>query len=135
MRFYWLQSKFNEVPEISTKSQKNRFPFHQLPFVSCSPKDIQNFFVEQDPANWSPLDGFLFYHKLGFYTPGVSPLVGWLKPYMIPEILNIEVPQIYLQKKPLGYQNIVQHLADNKAAKKERSTQENHSKMDIVSDK
>ena len=59
---------------------------------------------------WSPLDGILFYHKLGFYTPKVSPLVGWLKPFMIPEILKANVPEFYLQKRPTSYVNIQQHL-------------------------
>jgi len=124
MRFYWLESKFNEEPELSRKCAKNRFPFHRVPFLS--PKDIQAFFVEQAASESYPLDGLLFYHKLGLYTPGVSPLVGWLKPYMITEILDIEIPTIYLQKKPTGYLNIAQHLKDNKTVKKQKGV-----KMDI----
>ena len=33
-------------------------------------------------------DGYLFYHPLGFYEAGYSPLVCWLKPFMIEEILH-----------------------------------------------
>ena len=31
------------------------------------------------------VDGFLFYHNEMQYIPGVTPLVGWLKPAMISE--------------------------------------------------
>lgn len=127
MRFYWLESKFNEEPELSIKSSKNRFPFHRLPFLA--PNDIHSFFIEQAANENYSLDGLLFYHKLGLYTPGVSPLVGWLKPYMITEILNIEIPAVYLQKKPAGYMNITQHLKNNKTVKVQKEA-----KMDIVCD-
>lgn len=30
------------------------------------------------------------------YTPGQTPLVGWLKPWMMPEILNVDVPMKYV---------------------------------------
>jgi hypothetical protein len=29
------------------------------------------------------------------YTPGQTPLVGWLKPWMVKEILYVEVPDCY----------------------------------------
>ena len=61
-------------------------------------------------CDWQALDGLLFYHKLGFYTPGTTPLVGWLKPFMLPEVLNVAVPDVYAGKKPAGYVNIQQHV-------------------------
>ncbi len=42
----------------------------------------------------------LFYHKRAHYTPGRAPLVGWLKPYMIPEILGIPLPQQVTDETP-----------------------------------
>ena len=44
------------------------------------------------------IDGLLFYHKRTHYVPGSTPLVGWLKPYMLPEMLGIPVPS-HLSKK------------------------------------
>jgi snurportin-1 len=41
-----------------------------------------------------PLDGILFYHKRVHYLPGVTPLVGWLKGYMLPEMLNVQVSML-----------------------------------------
>lgn len=34
------------------------------------------------------LDGLLFYHKFAHYTSGVTPLVGWLYPFMVNEVLG-----------------------------------------------
>ena len=48
------------------------------------------------------LDGLLFYHKELHYTPGVTPLIGWLKPWMLPEILSVPVPDSIMAKKPPG---------------------------------
>ncbi|PIO65526.1 hypothetical protein TELCIR_12796 [Teladorsagia circumcincta] len=39
------------------------------------------------------LDGLLYYHSGVIYEAGQSPLVGWLKPWMLPEILNVPVPE------------------------------------------
>ncbi len=46
------------------------------------------------------IDGILFYHKQAHYHPGNTPLVGWLKAYMIPEIIGANVPEKYLQNVP-----------------------------------
>ncbi|PIK32912.1 putative snurportin-1-like, partial [Apostichopus japonicus] len=34
------------------------------------------------------------------YTTGSTPLVGWLKPWMLPEVLRVSVPQKYIDSKP-----------------------------------
>lgn len=34
------------------------------------------------------LDGLLFYHKKAQYCAGQTPLVGWLYPYMVPELIK-----------------------------------------------
>lgn len=39
------------------------------------------------------LDGVLFYHKRAHYVAGQTPLVGWLKPFMLPEIVGVAVPE------------------------------------------
>uniref|UniRef100_A0A1I8A434 Snurportin-1 n=1 Tax=Steinernema glaseri TaxID=37863 RepID=A0A1I8A434_9BILA len=43
------------------------------------------------------LDGLLFYHSQVLYSPGQNPLVGWLKPWMLPEILNVNVPEKFMK--------------------------------------
>lgn len=110
-RFYWLQSKFSEQPQLSEKSKSNnKYPLVRVPFTLCTKENMESLMIESSLSFSTSLDGLLFYHKLGFYTPQVSPLVGWLKPFMLPEILNICVPEVYLQKRPLRYENIRQYL-------------------------
>ena len=46
------------------------------------------------------IDGILFYHKQAHYNSGNTPLVGWLKVYMIPEIIGVNVPGKFLQNVP-----------------------------------
>ena len=48
---------------------------------------------------------------------GSSPLVVWLKPYMLPEILGIEVPDQQMGHRPATYTNYADHMkevGDNK---------------------
>ena len=42
----------------------------------------------------------MFYHKRAHYHPGNTPLVGWLKVYMIPQIIGMDVPVEFLQNVP-----------------------------------
>lgn len=109
-RFYWLQSKFFDEPQMGVKSPGNRYPLVRVPFVSCTIPNMEALMVESELPTWTPLDGLLFYHKFGMYTPNVSPLVGWLKPFMLPEVLNVSVSDFYLQKKPVNYVSIRHHL-------------------------
>ena len=60
---------------------------------------MEQFIVDTLSETWS-LDGLLFYHKNGHYTPGSCPLVLWLKPFMLPDILNVVVPEVYMQTNP-----------------------------------
>ncbi len=56
------------------------------------------------------VDGLLFYHKEAHYMPGHSPLVLWLKAYMLPEILSIAIPDWIQSKVPgdyKGYRNAI----------------------------
>lgn len=129
-RFSWLESKMSEEVDLGKTSTTNRYIFKGLPNSVCCPNAMSNLLGEMAslPEAASFLDGLLFYHKLGFYTPGRTPLVGWLKPFMLPEILNVPVPDLYELKKPVGYVNIQQHIS--KTPKTERA---NDSPMDVVS--
>lgn len=57
------------------------------------------------------VDGVLFYHKRTHYTFGTTPLVVWLKPYMLPELLDIPVPDSMLANMPVSYSSYSEHLA------------------------
>ncbi|XP_014784656.1 snurportin-1 isoform X1 [Octopus bimaculoides] len=118
-RFYWLHMKYNESPEHFAKHDKSKYSFVPLPNFPCNKDDISN---SLHSANFT-VDGVLFYHKRTHYTFGSTPLVVWLKPYMLPEILNISVPEKMLANMPPSYSNYSQHLLNVKK-EKERASQQ-----------
>ena len=63
---------------------------------------------------WPQVDGLLFYHQQTHYTPGSTPLVGWLRPYMVTDILGIEVPVGPLTTKPEYAGLQLQQILENK---------------------
>ncbi|XP_063718687.1 snurportin-1-like isoform X2 [Symsagittifera roscoffensis] len=95
-RFFWLQTKFQENPEITKKSKFNRSPFEILPYFPCTSEGIVNAVSYFPPEK---LDGVWFFHKQTHYHLGVTPLVGWLKPHMVPEVLNVQVPLQYSKEQ------------------------------------
>lgn len=67
------------------------------------------------------VDGVLFYHNSAPYVSGLTPIVGWLKPYMLPERLNVDVPAEYLALKPDDYIDLEQWVAKVSHAHMRRS--------------
>ncbi|KAJ9589782.1 hypothetical protein L9F63_027957 [Diploptera punctata] len=102
-RFFWLKSKLGEMPSLSEKSDDNPYPFILLEYHSCDQSvmtnvmAIEHLFGENGPA----LDGLLFYHSQTHYIPGSTPLVGWLKPHMMPAVLGVDVAPVYLQQETM----------------------------------
>ncbi|XP_035667096.1 snurportin-1-like [Branchiostoma floridae] len=90
-RFYWLQTKLQEEPGVAEHSNTNPFVFVALKNTPCQRLSIQQRLAETFPYE---VDGLLFFHKRTHYTFGSSPLVGWLKPHMLPDILGIPAPTI-----------------------------------------
>ncbi|CAF0948263.1 unnamed protein product [Brachionus calyciflorus] len=129
-RFYWLKCKLEESKEVTEFSYENPYAFKDLPRVSnLTPDSIRSQF---DFFNYEfKLDGVLFYHKETHYESGCTPLVGWLKPYMIPEILNIQMPEWVLNQAPSDYVNVRKSI--EKFEYEQRHKYEvNHQKMDLV---
>lgn len=91
-RFFWLASKLLETPELSKITVNNSHKFIGLANCACTKPEITKAINNSDP---STVDGLLFYHKRTHYTFGVTPLVTWLKVYMVEKILNIEPPQVF----------------------------------------
>ncbi|CAF0987033.1 unnamed protein product [Adineta ricciae] len=67
-------------------------------------------------------DGYLFYHPLGCYEPGYSPLVCWLKPFMIEEILGLKLT--YPVDKPVGYTTAQAYMFNEQSSRKEHEQQQ-----------
>lgn len=60
------------------------------------------------------MDGLLFYHRQTHYTPGTTPLVGWLRPYMVWDILGLEVPEGPLALRPPDATQQLQQIVEHK---------------------
>ena len=64
-------------------------------------------------------DGYLFYHPLGFYESDYSPLVCWLKPFMIEEIVEMKLSSVV--EKPCDYSTAQNYIVEEQINRKEQS--------------
>ncbi|XP_078056278.1 snurportin-1 [Mustelus asterias] len=114
-RFFWLQSKLQEEGEkLAEIASRNPFKFVGLPNSLCNPDTICQTLAANYPFE---VDGLLFYHKQTHYTPGSTPLVGWLKPYMVADILGLAVPTCPLSVKPEYANSQMQQIIELKRSK------------------
>ncbi|XP_014440449.1 snurportin-1 isoform X1 [Tupaia chinensis] len=109
-RFYWMLSKLPEEEGLGEKTKLNPFKFVGLQNFPCTPESLCEVLSMDFPFE---VDGLLFYHKQTHYSPGSTPLVGWLRPYMVSDVLGVAVPAGPLTAKP-GYagqqlQQIIEH--------------------------
>lgn len=65
------------------------------------------------------IDGFLFYHCNAHYYFGYTPLVTWLKSFMLPEVLGIFVPSP-LDEKPDNYVNFEHYMQQYKEKREQK---------------
>jgi hypothetical protein len=83
---------------LSERSNDNAFIFLSLPYHQADVSTMtavmatEHLFGSDGPA----LDGLLFYHSQAHYISGNTPLVGWLKPHMMPTVLGIPVAPVHL---------------------------------------
>ncbi|XP_023678564.2 snurportin-1 [Paramormyrops kingsleyae] len=110
-RFYWLQSKVQESEGLSEVGKRNPFRFVSLQSSDCSAQSIRQVLSVEYSFK---VDGLLFYHRHTHYTPGSTPLVGWLRPYMVPDILGVEVPPNPLVTKPDYASHQLQQILEHK---------------------
>ncbi|NWQ86191.1 SPN1 protein, partial [Burhinus bistriatus] len=114
-RFFWLSSKIQEEEGLGEKSRINPFKFVGLQNFPCTSDSLCKVLAMDFPFE---VDGLLFYHKQTHYTPGSTPLVGWLRPYMVPEILGLAVPATVLTAKPDYAGRQLQQIIESKKSKK-----------------
>ncbi|VDQ00754.1 unnamed protein product [Trichobilharzia regenti] len=62
------------------------------------------------------VDGVLFYHDDVNYEPGATPLVNWLKPYMLPEWFpNIKFHSDFMKNMPSDYTDYLNEIRQYEA--------------------
>lgn len=122
-RFYWMHSKLPEEEGLGENTKLNPFKFVGLQNFPCTPESLYNVLSMDFPFE---VDGLLFYHKQTHYSPGSTPLVGWLRPYMVSDILGVAMPAGPLTTKPeyAGHQlqQIIEHKRSQKEGMREKPT-------------
>ncbi|KAK6616969.1 hypothetical protein RUM44_005326 [Polyplax serrata] len=119
-RAFWIKSKLQEMPWLSARSDQNPFPFNHLDHYQCN-LDTLSLTLQQYPhftLDTPKIDGILFYHSEAYYTPGHTPLVVWLKPFMIPEVFRIEVSDRYMVTRPATYVNMITYIGEYESKEK-----------------
>ncbi|KAL3102930.1 hypothetical protein niasHT_025838 [Heterodera trifolii] len=98
---YEMSPPSDTSPEQNAVEPKTRrdMKFVPVPSCACSPDEIGQFMRTLFPFR---LDGLLFYYNSAFYIPEQTPLVGWLKPWMLPEVLGVPVPELYKEEMVCG---------------------------------
>ncbi|XP_066134362.1 snurportin-1 isoform X7 [Saccopteryx bilineata] len=122
-RFYWMCSKLPEEEGLGENTRLNPFKFVGLQNFPCTTESLCEVLSMDFPFE---VDGLLFYHKQTHYSPGSTPLVGWLRPYMVSDILGVAVPAGPLTTKPeyAGHQlqQIIEHKRSQKKGVSEKLT-------------
>lgn len=101
-RLSWVQQKFIENKELMVRSRINPYSFQPLPVYECTAESISQALNSKMPFE-DNLDGLLIYHRNVHYMPGKTPLVGWLKGFMVPELLDIPVGDHLMMQRPSDY--------------------------------
>jgi len=113
-RFHWLNRKLlEENTQCHQRSSVNPYIIKPLRQYLTDKQSLAKELTNQDfPYFDETLDGLLFYHNMLHYMPGHTPLVGWLKAYMVPEILGIEVSNKIDSQKPIDYVTMSEHITE-----------------------
>lgn len=137
-RTYWITNKFIEDDLLIYESKD-----YSLKLQHLQMHDFANSHIIQNCFQTFPLfedgielDGFLFYHKDAYYTFGESPLVLWLFPFMIEDVLPMfRVHSHYNEQKPDSYTTYLDYIYEfNLKLKSRRRKSQNYTKkenMDI----
>ncbi|XP_061393284.1 snurportin-1 [Musca vetustissima] len=101
-RFFWLKSKFDELEDEADERDHEGGNIKPFSLLKCcdiannvkTAQTLQTYPLWSD--NTPELDGFLFYHKEASYTCGPTPLVCWLFPFMVGDVLQMPVNSSYV---------------------------------------
>ena len=98
-RLFWLKSKFSELEDTMEEYKIDELKsFKLLNYYDMANEERIAMVLQSYPLwpdNQPELDGYLFYHKESHYVYGSTPLVCWLFPFMISDVLNMQVNSCY----------------------------------------
>ncbi|XP_058835222.1 snurportin-1 [Topomyia yanbarensis] len=147
-RFLWLRSKLEEdaVPDQICNSKESGWRLEVLPLYDFSKPNQVADCLSLFPAfneKGTRLDGLLFYHKDSNYIYGRTPLVTWLFPFMVPDLLGESwrptMNHRYFQQIPadysqLGYRAYMDEFDAKLARKRSRRNHAQQTGGDMVQD-
>lgn len=94
--------------------RNHTYAIKSIPNASFTDPEAIDYLLSRHPmwdSNTPQLDGLLFYHKESHYVHKETPLVLWLFPFMVPEVLGIHsVNEEYLANKPTDYQDFKTYI-------------------------
>lgn len=117
-RFVWIRSKLDENDLNCIEPGKNDAIFSPIDYYDCEDDSKILECLGKYPMwndNIPTLDGLLFYHKDSSYVRGETPLVGWLFPFLVPDVLGISdyyIHDRYFNQKPIDYTNYLSYMND-----------------------
>lgn len=118
-----MHSKLPEEEGLGEKTKINPFKFVGLKNFPCTPESLCEVLSMDFPFE---VDGLLFYHKQTHYSPGSTPLVGWLRPYMVSDILGVAVPAGPLTTKPEYAGHQLQQIIEHKRSQEDTKEKLTH---------
>ncbi|XP_017071146.1 snurportin-1 [Drosophila eugracilis] len=128
-RFYWLRARFeeNDFAKVGDHNEKSFVLLDHVDFENTSAVEKVLHQYPLFPENKPALDGFLFYHKEASYVCQTTPLVCWLFPFMMMDVLGLPVsnsytaPEDYQHGQALKYMNeFDRKLAEHRKQLKEQ---------------
>ncbi|KAF2902589.1 hypothetical protein ILUMI_03596 [Ignelater luminosus] len=109
-RNFWLKSRFAETEELKLISEQNNYPFYYVESFSFNElRDQLSIPYNINGDCTIGLDGILFYIKEVPYIMRTTPLVGWLKPFMVREVLELNVHESF--EAPPDYTGMKEYVA------------------------
>lgn len=131
-RRYWIQSKIDEDElRVFDGCKLELIKAHDFVDTQSVYECFQTAPIFNDGTE---LDGYLFYHKESSYTIGETPLVLWLFPFMVDEVLTMfHVHPSYNSLKPLDYTNYLDYIKTfNEKLSKKRQKSKNKKTAELM---
>uniref|UniRef100_A0AC35TN13 Snurportin-1 n=1 Tax=Rhabditophanes sp. KR3021 TaxID=114890 RepID=A0AC35TN13_9BILA len=116
LRQYWLNSKFSENKSFGQSSKKFPFKFANIESVPCTKGEMEKCMASSFEYE---LDGLLFYYQDVNYERGQTPFVGWLLPWMLPDMLDVQVPDVYKKPENSMEENNIKEFIDEYNTKRD----------------